>query len=97
MTEPSLYELLQKVTELQGEIKHQSRLLEEWRKESQKAFEKADVAEDTANEALALAQSVRDEIRRNRKERKADLKWIIGISAPIIISIIPILIRFYGN
>lgn len=97
MTEPSLYELLQKVTELQGEIKHQSRLLEEWRKESQKAFEKADVAEDTANEALATAQAVRDEIRRYRKDRKADIRWFIGVAIAVVMPLIPIFIRFYGN
>ena len=98
MAEPSTYDLLQKMTELQVEVAKIHERLEgipELRKQ-------ADAAEDTANEAKALAERVlaelqkeREEARKAQKERRLDRRWLVGTALTIIGLLSPIIIRFY--
>ncbi|WP_078390734.1 hypothetical protein [Shouchella patagoniensis] len=98
MAEPSTYDLLQKMTELQVEVAKIHERLEgipELRKQ-------ADAAEDTANEAKALAeralaelQKEREEARKAKKERSVNQRWWIGTALTIIGLLSPIIIRFY--
>lgn len=100
MTPPSTYDLLQKMTELQVEVAKIHERLEgipELRKQ-------ADAAEDTANEAKALAIQARADFEKYQADRKSDKRWLIGIGlsvAGLTISALallsPILIRFYFN
>ncbi|GIN10228.1 hypothetical protein J26TS2_00950 [Shouchella clausii] len=111
MTEPSIYDLLQKISEMQVQlaelskgVEHQTKLIEEWRKENAKVAKQADAAEDKAALALSRADQALEEIEKERtatalarKERKKDRRWLIGTALTVLGLISPLLIRFYFN
>lgn len=75
---------------------HQTQLLESLNARAEKALDKADIAEDKADEALAIAHRVDKRVNDREQEEKVRIRWILGLVASIFIATLPIIARFYG-
>lgn len=76
---------------------HQTKLLESLTTQADNAFEKADTAEEKANEALRLSRKTEQELNEYRKEQVVGRRWAIGIIISVILTLLPILVNFYLN
>lgn len=82
---------------------HQTLLLEEIKAQSTNAFHKAGVAEDKADMAISKTELFHAELREYKQEQSNEKKWLIrtgvmllGAGIPVLISLIPIIIKYYG-
>lgn len=74
---------------------HQTELLKTINQQATNAFNKADIAEDTAEEALSLAKQTKKELDSFKEDEKVKKRWLIGVLISIVGILTPILLRFY--
>ncbi|GGP13590.1 hypothetical protein [Oceanobacillus neutriphilus] len=75
---------------------HQTQLLESLNARAEKALDKADIAEDKADEALAVARRVDRRVDDREQEDKVRIRWLLGLVVSIFIATLPIIAKFYG-
>ncbi len=75
---------------------HQTKLLETLTQQSENAFQKADLAEDKADEALKLAQRTEQRLDDKEKDEKVNRRWLVGTIITIVLFLLPIIGSYYG-
>lgn len=75
---------------------HQTKLLETLNSRVEKALDKADVAEDTAHEALRIATRTDERLDQREQDDKVRSRWFIGTVVSLLGIFLPVLLRFYG-
>ncbi|GAK09018.1 hypothetical protein JCM19038_2829 [Geomicrobium sp. JCM 19038] len=88
------------LTKIDTTQNHMLELLKKIESNADDAKDKADRAMERANDAFDLAERAETEFYKHKKQEYNNRRFIIGtvISvAALIISVVPILITFYGN
>lgn len=75
---------------------HQTQLLEALNAEAKNTYEKADKAEDIAEEALALAKKNRNDFDGYRHDQVMTKRWMVGTVIAILAILAPIIKGFYS-
>lgn len=92
----SLAEVREWLVRIDANQTHQTHLLESLTTRAEKALDKADVAEDKADKALAVAKRVDKRVDDREQEERIRTRWLIGLVASVLIATLPMIARFYG-
>lgn len=74
---------------------HQTKLLETLTQQADNAFTKADTAEDTAEDALRLAETTKKELDDYKRDEASNRRWLIGLVVTVTLALLPIFNSFY--
>lgn len=94
-TQPAIAEIREWLVRIETNQQHQTKLMETLNTQASNAFEKADHAEDKADDALTIAKDNRKDFDDYRKEQVIAKRWMIGTVIAVLAILAPIVKGFY--
>lgn len=91
----TIAEIREWLVEINANQRHQTEILTELKATSRNAFDKADKAEDTADQALAMAEEAKADLRSYKDEVKVERRWLAGLFVSMLVALLPIFAKFY--